>query len=109
MVADASHLDDMVQALLRLVAAQQTRGGRFAQVYRWANAPQQIDYVEEWDEESNLRRPFGTERFVRLLQVLETAVAPPFVEFRDVSSTHGLEFIAETVVAESEQLGKRWE
>lgn len=86
----------MVQALVRAVMrpAQQLRGCRFAQVYRWANAPERVDYVEEWDEAGELRLQFRTARFARLLEVLETAAAPPVVEFKDVSGTHGLEFIA---------------
>ena len=92
----------MVQALVRDVMrpAQQLRGCRFAQVYRWANAPEHVDYVEEWDEVADLRSQFRSARFARLLEVLETAAAPPVVEFKDVSGTHGLEFIDNSGVTE---------
>jgi hypothetical protein len=69
-------------------------------VYRWANAPERVDYVEEWDEAGELRLQFRTARFARLLEVLETAAAPPVVEFKDVSGTHGLEFIDNAGVTE---------
>jgi hypothetical protein len=50
--------------------------------------------VEEWDDPCELHRQFGTERFVRLLELLEMAAERPDVEFRVVSETCGLEYIS---------------
>jgi len=101
----------MVQLLVRLVAApgrvpdilyglravirpaQQARGCIFAQLCHRANDSRRIDYVEEWEDAAELRGQFGSERFVRLLEVLEMAAERPVVEFRVISETHGLEYI----------------
>ena len=73
--------------------AQQAPGCSFAQIYRWANDDRRIDYVEEWDDAGELRGQFGSERFLRLLGVLETAAERPVVQFRVIAETHGLEYI----------------
>ena len=103
---------DMVQLLLRLVAspgrvldivdalrvvmrpAQQARGCSFAGIHLSAIDSRRILYVEEWDDACELRAEFGTERFHRMLELLEMAADPPVVEFRVVSKTHGLEYIS---------------
>jgi quinol monooxygenase YgiN len=102
----------MIQLLVRMVAhpkggpqlvtalrsvmrpAQQARGCCFAEIYRRVNDDCRIEYVEEWDDPRELREQFGSERFLRLLEVLETAAEKPLVEFRIIGKTHGLEYIA---------------
>ena len=73
--------------------AQQARGCSLAQIYRWANDDRRIEYVEEWDDAGELRAQFGSERFVRLLELLEMAAERPVVEFRAISETYGLEYM----------------
>src|SRR3974390_2612746 len=102
----------MIQLLLRMVAhpnagpqlvtalrsvmrpAQQARGCRFAEIYRRVNDDCRIQYVEEWENPRELREQFGSERFLRLLELLEPAAERPLVEFRVIAKTHGLEYIA---------------
>ena len=100
----------MVQLLIRLVArpdegpellralrlvlrpATQARGCSFAQIYREANHSQRLEYLEEWDDPEELRQQFGSERFVHLLELLESAAERPVVEFRIISEKYGLEY-----------------
>ena len=88
--------DDIVRTLLRVVMlpAQQVPGCHFAQVYRRADEPQRIDYVEEWDDLAGLRPQLSCERFSRLLEVVEMAAEAPEVEFRSISETHGIDYVA---------------
>jgi quinol monooxygenase YgiN len=81
--------------------AQRSRGCRFAQIYRWADDDQRIEYVEEWEEAGELRGQFRTERFVHLLELLETAAERPVLEFRPIAETHGLEYITEQKASET--------
>ena len=74
--------------------AQNARGCRFAQICQAVDENRRIQYVEEWDNESDLQAQFGSERFVRLFTLLETAIERPVVEFRVIAETHGLEYIA---------------
>jgi len=100
----------MVQLLVRLVArpdeapellralrsvlrpATQARGCSFAQIYREANDSQRLEFIEEWDNPEELRQQLGSERFVHLLELLETAAERPVVEFRIITEKYGLEY-----------------
>lgn len=95
MVAVPGGIPELLHAL-RLVmrSAQQARGCAFAQIYHRANDDHRIAYIEEWDDPEELREQFTSERFHRLLELLETAAERPDVEFRVVSAIHGLEYIA---------------
>jgi quinol monooxygenase YgiN len=96
LVAAPDRADDIVRTLLRVVMrpAQQVPGCHFSQVYRRAGEPQRIDYVEEWDDLACLRAQLSCERFSRLLEVVEMAAESPEVEFRCISETHGIDYIA---------------
>ena len=83
-----------VQALRTVLwGAQQARGCRFAEICFPADDDGRLEYVEEWDEEAELRKQFGSERFVHLLGLLELAAKPPLIEFRVISETYGLEYV----------------
>jgi quinol monooxygenase YgiN len=95
MVAHPNGGPQLVTALRSVMRpAQQTRGCCFAEIYRRVNDDCRIEYVEEWDDPRELREQFGSARFLRLLEVLETAAEQPLVEFRIVGKTYGLDYIA---------------
>jgi len=95
MVAQPNGTPQLLTALRSVIRpAQQARGCCFAEIYRRVNDDSRIEYVEEWDDPRELREQFASERFLRLLEVLETAVERPLVEFRIIAKTHGLEYIA---------------
>ena len=96
LIAAPDRVDDIVRTLFRVVMrpAQELRGCRFAQVYQRVNQPGRVDYVEEWDDLAGLRPQLSGERFSRLLEVVEMAAEPPEVEFRCISETHGIDYIA---------------
>ncbi len=54
-----------------------------------------VRYVEEWATEEAMRLRVRSERFTRLLEVLESAPAPPSVQFDFVTETRGLDYVAE--------------
>jgi len=100
----------MVQLLVRLVVrpdevpevlralrsvlrpATQARGCCFAQIYVEANDSQRLEYLEEWDDPEELHQQLKSERFVHLLELLETAAEQPVVEFRIITEKYGLEY-----------------
>ena len=51
-------------------------------------------YCEEWQDLEELERYMQTDRFARMLAIVETAAQPPLIEFRVVSETRGLEYVA---------------
>jgi quinol monooxygenase YgiN len=107
----------MVQLLVRLVAApelvpdvlyafrrvmrpaQEAPGCTFAQTFKSAYDDQQIVYVEEWKDAAQLRAQFGTDRFMRLLELIEASAERPTVEFRVITERHGLEYVEAAQVA----------
>jgi quinol monooxygenase YgiN len=102
LVATPGGVPELLHALRSVMRpAQQTRGCSFAQIYQCANDERRIEYMEEWDDAKELREEFRSERFVRLLTLLETAAERPVVEFRTVSKIRGLEYIADSESAPS--------
>jgi quinol monooxygenase YgiN len=97
LAAPQGRIDDVLEAFQVVMRpAQQARGCRFARIYQEATDPQLIEYVEEWDTAVDLRGQLGSVRFARLLELLEMADERPVLEFRDISRTHGLEYVAES-------------
>lgn len=96
LVAAPDHVPDVVGALRTVMRpAQQARGCSFAGVYTSAVESGRLLYMEEWDDACDLHRQFGTERFQRLMELLEIAADPPDVEFRMVSDIRGLEYMSD--------------
>ena len=58
-----------------------------------AEDPCHLCYVEEWGTADRLREDLRTERFGRLLSIMESATRPPSLEFRTVSGARGLEVV----------------
>ena len=52
-----------------------------------------VRYVEVWGTEDAMRRRVQSTRFTQLLEVLESAVAPPSVRFEFVTKTRGLDYV----------------
>ncbi len=96
LVAAPDRADDILRTLLRAVVrpAQQLAGCRFAQVYQRVGDPRLIDYIEEWDDMATFRPHLSCERFSRLLELIEMAAEAPEVEFRCISETHGIGYVA---------------
>ena len=57
-------------------------------------APDTFHYVEEWSNESELREQLRSDRFQRLIAVMEAATARPRFAVHLVSREYGLEYIA---------------
>ena len=61
----------------------------------WADGDGVVHYVEEWVTEDQMRQRVRSERFVSLLAVLESAAEAPQVQFDFVTTTRGLDYVAE--------------
>jgi quinol monooxygenase YgiN len=61
----------------------------------WAEPDSTVHYVEEWTTEADLRRRVASDGFTSVLSLVEAAQEPPRVRFDFVSSTRGLEYVAE--------------
>jgi quinol monooxygenase YgiN len=61
----------------------------------WSDPDETLHYQEEWATEADMRRRVRSERFTSLLGVLESTSEPPRVQFAFVSTTRGLDYVAE--------------
>ena len=61
----------------------------------WTEPDSSVHYVEEWSTEEDMRRRVGSDRFTSVLGLLESAREAPHVKFDFVSSTRGLDYVAE--------------
>jgi quinol monooxygenase YgiN len=61
----------------------------------WADQDGTVHYVEEWATDVDMRRRLRSNRFTSLLAVLESAHEPPCVQFDFVTTTRGLDYVAE--------------
>ena len=57
--------------------------------------PSSIRYTEGWSTESDLREQVRSERFLRLLAVMEEALDPPQIQFDLPGGARGLDYVAE--------------
>jgi len=102
LVAPEARVQELVHALRAVMrGALQARGCGFAEICMPTNDSRRVNYTEEWDDEAELRAQFGSERFLRLLALIETTAEPPVVEFRTVSQRLGLEYISAAAFAPS--------
>ena len=56
-----------------------------------------IRYSEEWQTEDALQRQFQTDRFRRLIALVENATEAPIVEFLLPGGSRGLEYVQDVV------------
>jgi quinol monooxygenase YgiN len=61
----------------------------------WSEPESVVRYEEEWATEEDMRRRIGSDRFTSLLSVIECAQEPLRVEFEFVTTTRGLDYVAE--------------
>ena len=60
----------------------------------WSDPDLTVRYVEEWSTEADMRRRVRSEPFTSLLAVVES-VQEPVVQFDFVTTTRGLDYVAE--------------
>ncbi len=61
----------------------------------WHEPDSSVHYVEEWSTEGDARRRVASDSFTSVLSLIESAREPPHVRFDFVSSTRGLDYVAE--------------
>jgi quinol monooxygenase YgiN len=59
--------------------------------------PRRIYYVEEWSSEQDLKSQIPSDRFHRLIALLEAATERPRFEVQQVVRSDGLAFVEETL------------
>jgi quinol monooxygenase YgiN len=95
LIVPAGQIREVTQALQTIMLpARLSRGCSRAELCKDVEPPEALCYLEEWDVEEALLPQLRTERISQLLELMECASEPPFLEFRFVSSRLGLDYIA---------------
>lgn len=90
---------DVLDALRFLIVSTRLESGCLG-CSVWSDPDSTVRYVEEWASEADIRRRVRSDTFTSLLAVMESAQEPPQVQFDFVTTTRGLDYVAE-VRAES--------
>ncbi len=86
----------MIQALRSLLLPiQRDRGCGGCYLYEDTGESNSFLYVEKWATQWDLEREIRSDRFTRLLSIMESAPTHPVLEFWFVPQTRGLDYIAE--------------
>ena len=102
-VSDPNGVERMSQALYSLMPpVQLDRGCEGSRLYADPGESNSFFYVEEWASQEDLEREMRSERFRRLLSVMESSPVPPVLEFRFVTRTRGLDYVAEVLPIQAE-------
>ena len=101
LTASANRVQDLVAAFRFLMVSTRLDQGCIA-CSVWSEPDSSVHYVEEWSSEEDIRRRVGSDSFTSVLALLESVREPPHVQFDFVSSTRGLDYVAEV-----RQLGAR--
>jgi quinol monooxygenase YgiN len=91
--ASARGAQDLLEALRFLGIGTRLEPGCLG-CSSWVDPDSTVRYVEEWATEADMRRRVRSERFTSLLGVVESAMEPQ-VQFDFVSTSRGLEYVAE--------------
>jgi hypothetical protein len=86
----------MIEALRSLmVLPQPDRHSLGCWLYVDALDPNSLCYMEAWAHPKDLEREILSERFTRLLSVMESAAQRPVLEFQFCDQTRGLDLVEE--------------
>ncbi len=76
-----------------MLPARVARGCSRVELCAGVERPEVLCYLEEWETEQEFQDELRMERFSHLLEVMECASEPPFLELRFVTARRGLEYI----------------
>jgi len=88
------YVEDLLKAFRFLMLATRLESGCLGCTV-WADPDSTVRYEEEWATEADIRRRIQSERFTSILSVIEAAQTPPRVQFDFVTTTRGLDYVAE--------------
>ncbi len=95
MKSSAAHTAELIQALRSLARpARAEKGFISCRLYLDADEANTIRYEERWQTQEELEEQLRSDRYTRLLALMETAAERPVVEFHFVSETRGLDYVA---------------
>lgn len=90
----AQGVEDLLEALRFLITGTRLEPGCRG-CSAWSEPDWTVHYLEEWETEADMRRRVRSPRFTSLLAIMESVPDQPQVQFDFVSSTRGIDYVAE--------------
>ena len=87
-------VDDLLDALRFVISGTRLEPGCLG-CSAWADPDLTVHYVESWSSEEDIRQHVLSPLFTSLLAIVESLRAPPHLQFDFVSSSRGLDYVAE--------------
>jgi quinol monooxygenase YgiN len=104
--AAPGRVEDTVRALSSIrMPARLDRGCLSTYAGVDAGEPDICLYLEEWADRDLLTKRLRSASFRALLMLMETSIASPFLEIRDVSGLGGLDYVARACGEQEEDAG----
>ena len=91
-----------------MLSARLSRGFSRVLLSAEVEQPDALCYLEEWEVARELFVELRTERFTSLLELMECASEPPFLEFRFVNAKRGLDYVESARTAEAPSEYSQW-
>ena len=102
--ANPNRVQPMIQALRSLMLPiQLDRGCMGCHLYADTDNRNSLFYLEEWATQKDLEREIRSDRFIRLLSIMESSPTAPVLKFLFIPQTRGLDYIAEVRTSWREQ------
>ncbi len=92
--ASARAVADLMDALRFVISGTKLQPGCLG-CSAWADADFTVHYVESWSSEEDLRHHVASPLFTSLLAAVESMTEAPHVQFDFLSSSRGLDYVAE--------------
>jgi quinol monooxygenase YgiN len=87
-------VDELLDALRFVIAGTRLEPGCLG-CSAWADPDLTVHYVESWASEMQMRQHVRSPLFTSLLAVVESLREPPLLQFDFVSTSRGLDYVAE--------------
>lgn len=85
---------DLIQALrLQMSRTEALPGCIQCRLSKDQHEPNVVFYQEEWDGWSQIEKHIRSERFARILELMELSTVTPELNFCDIHETRGLEYV----------------
>lgn len=94
LVPPLQRVEEVIQALRCFIGPTKAEPGYLScAIYLNAEQSNSILYQERWVSWEALTSHVRMSRYASLIELMETAIEPPLLQFHDVSETRGIEFL----------------
>ena|SRR5215471_2437640 len=107
-VASPTDAIQLIETLRQMTATTRLERG-CQECAAWTDREFTVHYSESWATEFDARRRVQSDRFTSLLEIIESGIEPPEVQFDFVARTRGLDYVEEIRAGMRKVSGERYQ